>query len=73
MPDQPKPKKRGRPRVHPEGYRASGPPPDTTARLGEARRAWLLARFGGYQAGLVRLIDDAMAAEVTAPPLKSRG
>lgn len=60
MTDKQKPK-RGRPRIHPPGYRASGPPPDTPLRLGEERRAWLKKTYGGYQAGIKQLIDAAMS------------
>lgn len=54
-------KKRGRPRLHPpgEGRKSYG---DTSVKLGDARRAWLL-EHGGYQPTIIRLIDEAMAAE----------
>ena len=34
--------------------------PDSSLRLGPARRAWLVARYGGIQQGIKALIDQAM-------------
>ena len=38
---------------------------DTSAKLGEVRRRFLKAHFGGYQQGIRSLIDEAMAAAVS--------
>ena len=56
----PEPKKRGRPRKHPEGYRTPGTAPTDSIILTEAQREWLALQPGGKSATIRRLIDQAM-------------
>lgn len=44
--------------------RAPGTAPDTSLHLGELRRAWL-AKKGGYQPTIIRLIDAEMEKETS--------